>query len=563
MKILVTGANGYIGSKVVKQLLDDGVEVIAADICSNNIDKRAEYINVNIFEPNDNFYEYFGKQDVCLHMAWLDGFIHNSNKHMGELSKHYNFITNLIDNGLKKFVSMGSMHEVGYYVGCIDENTPCNPLSQYGIAKNALRKSIELYAKSHECKFMWLRGYYIFGDDLYGNSIFCKIRQAVREGKDSFPFTSGKNKYDFIHIDDLAKQISACVRQDKVLGIINVCSGKPISLAEQIEWYINYNKLPIKLDYGKYPDRPYDSPCIYGDNKKINRILNMNNRILVTGVKGQLGYDCVRELTERGYTNVKGIDIDDLDLTKELDVKKYINEYKPDLVIHNAAWTQVDKAEQMPDKVYEVNALAPKYIAEACKEVNAKMVYISTDYVFDGLGDKPFEINNPKEGLSIYGKTKAQGEDFITSTIDKYFIVRTSWVFGKNGNNFVKTMLKLADMGKTELNVVCDQVGSVTYTYDLSKLLCDMIETDKYGIYHATNEGYISWAEFAEEIFKQANKNVKVNYVTTEEYLKMVPQQAKRPLNSRMSKDSLDKAGFKRLPDWKDALSRYLKELGE
>ena len=284
-------------------------------------------------------------------------------------------------------------------------------------------------------------------------------------------------------------------------------------------------------------------------------------KILVTGVKGQLGYDCVRELTERGYINVKGIDIDDLDLTKDDDVKKYINEYKPDVVMHNAAWTAVDKAELMPDKVYEINALAPKYIAEACKSVGAKMVYISTDYVFDGLGDMPFNVTDPKKGLSVYGKTKAEGEDFVTSTINKYFIVRISWVFGKNGNNFVKTMLKLANMGKTELNVVSDQIGSVTYTYDLSKLLCDMIETDKYGIYHATNEGYISWAEFAEEIFKQANKNVKVNYVTTEEYLKMVPQQAKRPLNSRMSKESLDKAGFKRLPDWKDALSRYLKEL--
>ena len=288
---------------------------------------------------------------------------------------------------------------------------------------------------------------------------------------------------------------------------------------------------------------------------------NINKRILVTGVKGQLGYDCVRELTERGYKNVKGIDIDDLDLTKEEDVKKYINEYKPDVVMHNAAWTAVDKAEEMPDKVYEVNALAPKYIAEACKSVGAKMVYISTDYVFNGLGDKQFNVDDPKEGLSVYGKTKSQGEDFVTSTIDNYFIVRISWVFGKNGNNFVKTMLKLANMGKTELNVVCDQIGSVTYTYDLSKLLCDMIETDKYGIYHATNEGYISWAEFAEEIFKEAKKQVKVNHVTTEEYLKMVPQQAKRPLNSRMSKDSLDKAGFKRLPNWKDALLRYLNDL--
>ena len=289
--------------------------------------------------------------------------------------------------------------------------------------------------------------------------------------------------------------------------------------------------------------------------------MSLDMKILVTGVKGQLGYDCVRELDSRGYKNVKGIDIDDLDLTKEEDVKKFISEYKPDVVMHNAAWTAVDKAEEMPDKVYEVNALAPKYIAEACKSVGAKMVYISTDYVFNGLGDKPFNVDDPKSGLSVYGKTKSQGEDFVISTINNYFIVRISWVFGKNGNNFVKTMLKLANMGKTELNVVSDQIGSVTYTYDLSKLLCDMIETDKYGIYHATNEGYISWAEFAEEIFKQANKQVKVNYVTTEEYLKMVPQQAKRPLNSRMSKESLDKAEFKRLPDWKDALNRYLKEI--
>lgn len=289
--------------------------------------------------------------------------------------------------------------------------------------------------------------------------------------------------------------------------------------------------------------------------------MSKDMKILVTGVNGQLGYDCVRELNERGYTNVKGIDIDDLDITNEETVHKYINEYKPDVVMHNAAWTQVDKAEQMPDYVYQVNSLGPKYIAEACKEVDAKIIYISTDYVFNGLGDKLFEIDDPKEGLSIYGKTKSQGEDFVKNALDKYFIVRISWVFGKNGNNFVKTMLKLADMGKTELNVVCDQIGSVTYTYDLSKLLCDMIETEKYGIYHATNEGYISWAEFAEEIFKQANKNVHVNYVTTLEYKKLVPAQADRPLNSRMSKTSLDEVGFNRLPDWKDALNRYLKEI--
>lgn len=289
--------------------------------------------------------------------------------------------------------------------------------------------------------------------------------------------------------------------------------------------------------------------------------MDKNLKFLVTGVKGQLGYDCVKELKRRGYTNILGVDIQELDITDEKAVKNLINEYKPDVVMSNAAWTAVDKAETMPDIVYKVNALGSKYIAEACKQVDAKMVYISTDYVFDGKGTIPFETTDPKNGLSIYGKTKAQGEDFVTSILDKYFIVRISWAFGKNGNNFVKTMLKLANMGKTELNVVCDQIGSITYTYDLSKLLCDMIETEKYGIYHATNEGYISWAEFAEEIFKLSNRNVKINFVTTDEYKKLIPAQADRPLNSRMSKISLDKAGFNRLPDWKDAISRYLKEI--
>lgn len=291
--------------------------------------------------------------------------------------------------------------------------------------------------------------------------------------------------------------------------------------------------------------------------------MNIDIKILVTGVNGQLGYDCVRELNKRGYVNVKGIDIADLDITDREAVISFITSYNPDVVMHNAAFTQVDRAEQMKDKVYEVNALGPKYIAEACKIVDAKMIYISTDYVFEGTGDVPYEVDSPKKGLSAYGSTKAKAEDFVTSILEKYFIVRISWVFGINGNNFVKTMLKLANMGKTELNVVSDQIGSVTYTADLAVLLCDMIENDKYGIYHATNEGYISWAEFAREIFKQANKDVTVNFVTTEEYKRLVPAQADRPLNSRMSKKSLTDAGFNLLPDWKDALSRYLKELGE
>ena len=289
--------------------------------------------------------------------------------------------------------------------------------------------------------------------------------------------------------------------------------------------------------------------------------MRKENRIIVTGAKGQLGFECVRELKERGYTNVLGIDIDDLDITDKKAVKAFMESYKPDVIMHNAGWTAVDKAEEFPELVYKVNALGPKYLAEACKEFGAKMVYISTDYVFEGTGNQPYEIDSPKNGLSIYGKTKSAGEDFVMSTIDKYFIVRISWAFGKNGNNFVKTMLKLAYSGKNQLNIVGDQIGSVTYMYDLSKLLCDMIETEKYGVYHATNEGYISWADFAKEIFLQSGLNVKVNAVSTEEYKKLNPQQADRPLNSRLSKSSLDKAGFARLPNWKDALSRFLKEI--
>lgn len=282
MKVLVTGANGYLGHRVVKELINNGVEVIATDILNDNIDSSAKFIKANLFDDNEDWYSFFYKPDVCLHMAWRDGFIHNSKTHMSDLSSHFRFITNLIDNGLPMVSIMGSMHEVGYYEGAIDENTPCNPLSQYGIAKNTLRKSIELYANQHNCKFQWLRGYYNFGDDFFGNSVFCKLRQAVKDGKTTFPFTSGKNKYDFIHINELSKQISACVLQDKILGIINVCSGKPVSLSEQIEWYIKTNNLPIKLDYGKYPDRPYDSPCVYGDNKKIRQILQetIDNKIV-------------------------------------------------------------------------------------------------------------------------------------------------------------------------------------------------------------------------------------------------------------------------------------------
>ena len=290
--------------------------------------------------------------------------------------------------------------------------------------------------------------------------------------------------------------------------------------------------------------------------------MNKDLKILVTGVKGQLGFDCVRILKERGYCRVLGIDKDELDITDEEAVNRFILEYKPDVIMHNAAWTAVDKAEEMPDLVYKVNALGPRYIATAANKVGAKMFYISTDYVFDGEGIVPFEVDSPKDGLSIYGKTKSQGEDFVINGTNKYFIIRISWVFGINGNNYIKTMLKLSKI-KDELNIVCDQVGSPTYTYDLANLMADMMETDKYGVYHATNDGFCSWYDFTKYIYKAKGiTNVKVNPITTEEYLKINPNQAKRPLNSRMSKSSLTKAGFNLLPKWEDAVDRYLKELG-
>lgn len=288
----------------------------------------------------------------------------------------------------------------------------------------------------------------------------------------------------------------------------------------------------------------------------------MNNaKVLITGANGQLGHDCIEELTKRGYTNIKGVDVQDMDITDANCVDRVISEYKPDAIIHCAAWTAVDKAEEFPDKVFEVNAIGTKNISEAANKNNAKMVYISTDYVFDGKGETPFETDSVYGGLSVYGKSKAKGEEFVKDIVDKFFIIRISWAFGKNGNNFVKTMLKLAALGRKELNIVSDQIGSVTYTKDLAVLICDMIATEKYGIYHATNEGFISWADFAEEIFKLKNLDVKVNRVTTSEYLKLVPSQAIRPLNSRLSKKSLDEAGFNRLPKWQDALARYLEEI--
>lgn len=272
-KVLVTGAGGYIGRFVVKELCNKGADVIAADLRTDGIDSRANVIIENIFSGNENIFEELGSPDICIHMAWRDGFVHNSPAHMGDLSAHYIFIKNMIEGGLKHLAVMGSMHEIGYYEGAIDENTPGNPISMYGIAKDALRRSTILLAKQNNICLQWLRAFYIYGDDKRNNSIFSKLTIAAEQGKKTFPFTSGKNKYDFIHIEELAKQIAEAATQTEIDGIINCCTGKPTSLGEKVESFIKEHGFDIKLDYGAFPDRAYDSPAVWGNAEKINKIM--------------------------------------------------------------------------------------------------------------------------------------------------------------------------------------------------------------------------------------------------------------------------------------------------
>ncbi len=276
MKILVTGAGGYIGSHVVKQLCDMGAEVLAVDFRLDHVDKRAKKVREDIFSGDIDIFQKFECPDVCLHMAWRDGFVHNSDAHVGDLSKHYIFLNNMVKGGLKQLAVMGTMHEVGYWEGAIDEDTPCNPISMYGIAKDALRRSLSLWAKEKKVCIQWLRAYYIYGDDARNHSIFTKICEAAENGQTSFPLNSGKNKYDFITVDELAKQIASCVMQKEVNGIINCCTGRAVSLAQQVEKFIQDHHFNIKLNYGAFPDREYDSPAVWGDTTKIQKILQGN-----------------------------------------------------------------------------------------------------------------------------------------------------------------------------------------------------------------------------------------------------------------------------------------------
>ncbi len=272
MKILVTGANGYLGLGITKALLDDGFNVIATDLKIDNCDKRADCIECNLFAV-DNPYNYFKQPDIVLHLAWQDGFIHNSDRHIENIPLHHAFLKKMFESDMKKIAVMGSMHEVGFYEGSINEDSICNPMSLYGIAKNTLRHDVQYLSKTYDKKIQWLRGYYIVGNTPYGCSIFSKIVQAAEEGKKLFPFTMGLNQFDFLDYSEFCQQVAATIEQDEVDGIINICSGQPEKLADRVERFIKENSFNLSLQYGAFPDRPYDSKAVWGNNYKIKKIM--------------------------------------------------------------------------------------------------------------------------------------------------------------------------------------------------------------------------------------------------------------------------------------------------
>ena len=273
MKILVTGANGYLGQGIIKRILNCGHKVIATDFSLQNVDKNAKGVACNLFEVTSP-YQFFDQPDILLHLAWRDGFVHYSDAHIEDLPKHYKFIKSMAEGGVKQISVMGSMHEVGFFEGSINENTPCHPITPYGIGKNALRELTQMVCNQNNIVFQWLRGYYIVGNTSSGNSIFSKISAAAEEGKTEFPFTKGQNQYDFLEYDKFCEQIAATISQHEVNGIINICSGYPEKLSDRVERFIKENNFKLKLNYGAFPDRPYDSKAIWGDSSKIEKIMS-------------------------------------------------------------------------------------------------------------------------------------------------------------------------------------------------------------------------------------------------------------------------------------------------
>lgn len=272
MRILITGANGYLGKGIVKELLDLGHSVIATDFNESEVDERAEFIKGNIFEI-ENPFEYYNKPDILLHLAWRDGFIHYSDSHFLDLPKHVDFIKKIAVSDIKLITIMGSVHEVGFFEGSVNENTPCWPQSFYGICKNALRDASKILCEQNNKKFQWLRAYYIVGNSPHGSSIFSKITSANLNNKKTFPFTFGLNQFDFLNYNDFSEQVALTITQSSINGIINICSGRPEKLSDRVERYIKENKYAIKLEYGAFPDRPYDSKAIWGDDSKISSII--------------------------------------------------------------------------------------------------------------------------------------------------------------------------------------------------------------------------------------------------------------------------------------------------
>ncbi len=318
---------------------------------------------------------------------------------------------------------------------------------------------------------------------------------------------------------------------------------------------ISYKDLSIGVDWGVetpiLSQKDSTSPCL------VDSDANFTIKVLVTGVNGQLGYDVVKRLNALGI-ECKGADKADFDISDFEQTRNYIKTYNPDVVVHCAAYTAVDKAEDEQEICRKINVVGSENIAKVCKEIDSSMVYISTDYVYDGKGDLPFKVEDTPNPQNVYGLTKLQGEESCRAILDKLYVVRTSWVFGINGNNFVKTMLKLAQ-NHDHISVVGDQIGSPTYTVDLAEFICYILQTQKYGIYNCSNEGYCSWYDFAQAIFKKAGVNVQVDKVTSKEY----PAKAKRPLNSRMDKSKLTLNGYHVMPSWENALERYLEEMNK
>lgn len=276
MRIAVTGANGYLGTGIVKRLLDSEAIVVAADIMTDCVDDRAQSISGDIFSV-ENPYAYLGSPDVLLHLAWKNGFVHDAPIHLQDLYAHYSFIEKMISQGLRQVAVMGTMHEIGFFEGCIDENTPCRPMNLYGISKNALREAVEALSRKTNCVFQWLRGFYIVGNSEHGNSIFSKVTAAEKKGDAEFPFTLGQNQYDFLDYNVFCDQVAAAVTQTKISGIINICSGYPEKLSDRVERFIQQNDFHIRLKYGAFPDREYDSKAIWGNDKKIRQIMRNRN----------------------------------------------------------------------------------------------------------------------------------------------------------------------------------------------------------------------------------------------------------------------------------------------